>query len=87
MSAISLRISDKEKTLIDHAAKVLGKSRSAFILEGAMRKADEVLLDRTRFALTPEQWDRMAALMDAPPTSEQRQGLQRLLSAPTPWKS
>jgi uncharacterized protein (DUF1778 family) len=52
---INLRISDEEKALIDQAARTLGKSRTAFIVENTLRLAEEVVLDRTRFTLDSAQ--------------------------------
>lgn len=42
---INLRARPEERDLIDRAAKLLGKSRSHFMLEAACDKAQSVLLD------------------------------------------
>jgi uncharacterized protein (DUF1778 family) len=82
---INLRISPEQKSLIDYAAQVAGKSRSAFILENSLRCAEEMILDRTRFTLDAAQWEQVAAALDAPLSDEQAEGLRRLFGAQTPW--
>ena len=83
--AINLRLSREQKSLIDYAAYVAGKSRSAFILENTLRCAEEMILDRTRFTLDAAQWERMSASLDAPLSDTQAEGLRRLFTAKTPW--
>ena len=82
---INLRISTEQKSLIDYAAQVTGKSRSAFILENTLRCAEEMMLDRNRFTLDAAQWARVSAALDAPLSDCQAEGLQRLLGAKAPW--
>lgn len=84
---INLRISSEQKALIDHAAQSLGKSRTAFILENTLRCAEEALLDRTRFTLDAEQWERFTAALDAAPSEEQAAGLKKLFSVEAPWNA
>ena len=81
---INLRASQKQKTLIDHAAQALGRSRSDFMLETACREAEAVLLDRRYFALSETAFKRFAAMLDRPPKSNAR--LRRLLRAKAPWE-
>ena len=83
--SINLRISTKEKAIIDYAAQSLGKSRSAFILENTLRSAEEVLLDRTRFSLDSDQWKELVMVMDSAPSEEQISKLRRLFAVETPW--
>jgi len=85
--AINLRISREQKSLIDYAAHIAGKSRSAFILENTLHCAEEILLDRTRFILDAAQWEQVSAALDAPLSDEQAEGLRRLFTAKTPWVS
>jgi uncharacterized protein (DUF1778 family) len=82
---INLRISPEQKSLIDYAAQVAGKSRSAFILENTLRCAEEMILDRTRFTLDAAQWEQVSAAFDAPLSDEQTEGLRKLFGAKAPW--
>lgn len=80
---INVRIPTKQKTIIDNAAQLLGKSRTAFILELAVRHAEDILAEKTHFQLSPEQWSAFTALLDAPVQSNP--ALDRLLNTPAPW--
>jgi len=84
-ASINLRISNEEKALIDQAAQSMGKSRTAFILENSLRLAEEVILDRTRFTLDSEQWERLSKALDNPPSEEQMCGLSKLFATKAPW--
>lgn len=80
---INVRIPAEQKAIIDNAAQLLGKSRTAFILELAVRHAEEILAEKTHFQLSPEQWDAFTTLLDAP--VHPNPALDRLLSTPAPW--
>jgi uncharacterized protein (DUF1778 family) len=80
---INLRVGRGQRSLIDRAAQVLGRSRSAFILETACREAEAILLDRRFFALPDEEFKRLNAMLDKPPASNRR--LVRLLKTKAPW--
>ena len=80
---INLRVSRRQKSLIDRAAQALGRNRSDFMLETACREAESVLLDRRYFALPDEEFKRFTAMLDKPPVSNPR--LARLLKARSPW--
>jgi uncharacterized protein (DUF1778 family) len=81
---INLRVSRRQKVLIDRAAQALGRNRSEFMLESACREAETVLLDRRYFALPEEEFRRFIAMLDKPPTSNPR--LTRLLKTKAPWE-
>ena len=85
-ASINLRISDVEKALIDQAAQIMGKSRTAFILENTLRAAEEVVLDRTRFTLDSNTWGELQAALDTPPSEEQIRGLNKLFTTQAPWQ-
>ncbi len=80
---INLRASREDKVLIDHAAALLGKSRTEFMLESARRAAEDALLDRRLFLLGRAQYEDFVARLDAPPDAPE--ALRRLMTAPTPW--
>ncbi len=84
-ATINLRISEEERVLIDYAAQSMGKSRTAFILEYSLAKAEEVILDRTRFQLDAQQWSAIQKALDSKPSLSQMQGLQKLFAAKAPW--
>ena len=80
---LNLRISPIERTLIDHAARTTGKTRTDFVLDAARRAAEETLLERTLFVVSPEAHAEFAARLDAPPQPNER--LRRLMQTPAPW--
>ncbi len=83
-AAVNIRASQRQRDLIDRAARALGKSRSDFMLDVACREAEDVLLDRRYFQLDPEAFDRFAALLDNPPPPTE--GLRKLLNRKPAWE-
>lgn len=81
---INLRAPAADKQLIDSAAKVLGQSRSSFMLEASVERAQEVLADQTHFVLDEAQWAAFNAVLDAP--IQNVEGLLRLMSHVPPWE-
>ena len=82
-AAINLRALPEQRDLIDHAASLLGKNRSDFMLEAACRQAEDVLLDQTYFALDTKSFAAFQAMLDKPPAPTDR--LRRTLKAQAPW--
>jgi uncharacterized protein (DUF1778 family) len=81
---INLRAPSAQRALIDQAAQVQGKSRTDFMLEAAYEKAQQVLLDRTVFALDAKRFERFAEILDAPVKTNK--ALNRLLAKRAPWE-
>ena len=73
----------KIPTWVD-AAALTGKSRTDFILESAIRDAQQVLLDQCFFQLDEFAFDRMVEILDNPPAPSA--ALRRLLATPAPWE-
>ncbi len=84
-AAINLRALPAQRDLIDHAASVLGKNRSDFMLEAACERAQSVLLDQIFFGLDVDKFQQFTALLDAPPSPNA--GLERLMAVKAPWES
>ena len=70
--------------MIDRAAASSGKNRTDFVLDAARRAAEEALLDRTVFVLSPKAYADFLARLDAPPQPNER--LRRSLQTPAPWE-
>jgi uncharacterized protein (DUF1778 family) len=70
--------------LIDRAAKLAGKNRTDFVLDAARRAAEDTLLDRTVFALSPRAYRQFLARLDAPPRPNKR--LRKSMQTPAPWE-
>ncbi len=82
-AAINLRALPEQRDLIDHAAQLLGKNRSDFMLEAACDKAQAVVLDQVYFALDTEKFRQFTELLDSPPAKNP--GLERLMALKAPW--
>ena len=80
---LNLRIPAAERSLIDRAAKSSGKTRTDFILSASRRAAEEELLDRTIFVVSPAKYAKFLALLDAPP--QPGEALRRTMRATPPW--
>ncbi|XFA74283.1 DUF1778 domain-containing protein [Thermosynechococcaceae cyanobacterium Okahandja] len=80
---INIRAKGSQRELIDHAAAVQGKSRSEFMLESAYNHAQEVLLDQRLFGLDETRFKEFTALLDSPPTPNEK--LHTLLATKAPW--
>lgn len=64
-SVINLRVPAAKRELIDHAARVQGKSRTGFMLDAASEIAQHVLLDRTVFVLDAKRYRQFVEALDA----------------------
>ncbi len=82
-AAINLRALPEQRDLIDHAAGLLGKNRSDFMLEAACERAQAVILDRVFFSLDPDKFLQFTSMLDAPPGANP--GLKRLMAVKAPW--
>jgi len=82
--ALNLRIQPQVRELIDRAAELAGKNRTDFVLEAARRAAEDTLLDRTVFTVTPKDYRRFFERLDAPPKPNKR--LLKTMRARPPWE-
>lgn len=84
-AAINLRALPEQRDLIDHAASLLGKNRSDFMLEAACERAQSVVLDQVFFNLDAEKFMEFTSMLDAPPGPSV--GLERLMAIKAPWNA
>ena len=84
-ASINLRALPEQRDLIDHAANLLGKNRSDFMLEAACEKAQSVVLDQVFFSLDADKFKQFTEILDAPPSPNV--GLERLMAIKAPWKA
>lgn len=83
-AVINLRMPAEVRDLIDTAADVQGKTRTAFIVESSRKEAIDVLLDQRFFALNNEQYDAFVKALDEPPAPNAK--LKQLLASRAPWE-
>ena len=81
---IPIRARAEDRELIDRAARMLGKTRSEFMLETAKREARTVLADQTHFVLDAKQWEAFTKELDKTPRDNPR--LRDLLSRKPIWE-
>jgi uncharacterized protein (DUF1778 family) len=82
-NTLNLRIKPEERDLIDIAAKIKGKNRTDFILEAARNAAEEALLERTIFCVSPAAYTKFLAILEAPTQPNDR--LRKTMQIPAPW--
>jgi len=62
----NIRAKSDEKALVEAAASATHMTTSQFVMMAALRSAEEVLADRTRFVLPPDEWEAFVLALDRP---------------------
>jgi len=78
---LDLRLSRSAKQTLQAAASAERKSVSKFVLDSALREAEERLADRRIFTVDAKRWNAFVAALDAPPRRHAR--LERLFREPS----
>jgi uncharacterized protein (DUF1778 family) len=81
---LDLRLSPQAKQTLTAAARASHRSVSQFVLESALARAEETLIERRRFELNAAQWEAFMAALDAPPRDLPR--LRQLFQEPSPFE-
>jgi uncharacterized protein (DUF1778 family) len=81
---VSLRIPPTKLALIDAAARALGKKRTSFLLDVAVERAENVILDRRLFALDESSTAALREILDRPATPVP--ALRALMGRQAPWE-
>ena len=63
---IDLRVANSSKNLLIYAAILRRKKLSAFILDSALKEAEELVASRTNFQLSKQQWEAFCSALDSP---------------------
>jgi uncharacterized protein (DUF1778 family) len=69
---LDLRVSASAKRALREAAQASRQSLSEFVLSSALTRAEELLAEQTRITLSPAEWERFVAALDAPPAPPER---------------
>jgi uncharacterized protein (DUF1778 family) len=80
---LSLRLPAADLAVIDHAARVRGRSRTEFMRDAAVAAAETVLLERSLVRLSPAGFAAFMAEIEARPRVHR--GLARTLKRSAPW--
>ena len=78
---LDLRLTKAAKETLQGAAAAARKTMSEFVLDAALREAEERLADRRVFVLEAAKWDALMAALDAPTRRHSR--LERLFREPS----
>lgn len=80
---MTFRIPTGAIELIDRAAPLTNKDRTAFIVDAASERAKEILLDQTVFSLSESAYDAFVAALDNP--SEPNKCLKAIAAKKPLW--
>jgi uncharacterized protein (DUF1778 family) len=78
---LDLRLNASNKMILQAAAHAAHRSVSEFVLESALRRAEETLPDRQHFGLNATQWEAFQGALAAPARVIPR--LSKLLQDPS----
>ncbi|MBU2600726.1 MAG: DUF1778 domain-containing protein [Actinobacteria bacterium] len=81
---LNIRAGHGDKELLEQAARIARMSTSRFVLEAALRSAEEVIADQTRFTVPPERWEAFVELLDRP--ARIAPGLAEAAQRPSPFR-
>ena len=82
--AMNMKAEPQVRSLIDRAAKLMHRNRTEFVLEAAVQRAEEVILEQALITVSPEQFQKFVDALDAPPASNLR--LQKVIKHKAPWE-
>lgn len=68
---VEARLSAEERAQIERAARFEGRSLSAFMVEAAVERADQVLADQSVTVVPAEYFDELVAALDEPDRAPQ----------------
>ncbi len=83
-AAINMRVKPRQHSILTKASEILGKDRSAFILDVACREAENVLLNQRLFLLDDNDFKAFEEALDKPLPENSK--LEQLMSKPSPWE-
>ena len=63
---IDLRIENSKKDFLVYAATLRHKKLSAFVIDSALKEAEELVANKVQFPLTDHQWKVFCSALDRP---------------------
>jgi uncharacterized protein (DUF1778 family) len=81
---ISMRLPEADVAMIDRAAGLLGRSRTDFVREAAVRAAEDVLMENRLIRMSAEGFAAFMAILSAPPAAVPQ--VVELAKRPAPWE-
>jgi uncharacterized protein (DUF1778 family) len=83
---LDLRLSPQAKETLSAAAQASNRSVSQFVLESALSRAEETLMERRRFELDADRWAAFMKALDAPVRAPHPR-LARLFAEKSPFET
>lgn len=80
---LSMRLPESDIAIIDRAAGLIGRSRTEFIRDAAVRAAEDAVLDRALIRMTPDGFQAFQSAISAPPQPVPE--IVDLLKRAAPW--
>lgn len=80
-SRIDLRIKDSQKRFLVYASSLRNAKLSSFVLDSALKEAEALVAETSRFSLSEKQWKAFLKAMDRPPRKVPK--LARLFTGPS----
>ena len=81
---LSMRLREADIAIIDRAARLRGRSRTAFVREAAVRAAEDAIMESTPIRMSPAGFDAFMAALSGPPTPVPE--MAKILDRPAPWE-
>jgi len=78
---LNVRVTTRQREVIEQAARAEAKPVSAFIMDAAYADAQRVLSEQRLFLLDPERWKRFTEALDRPASDKPR--LRKLMRTPS----
>jgi uncharacterized protein (DUF1778 family) len=78
---IELRVTERQKSEIEHAAALMGRSITDFSVSVLVKEAEDVILRERDLMMSDKAWDAFNKVLDEPAKS--LEGLKGLLSRPS----
>ncbi len=63
---IDLRVENSQKDFLVYAASMQKKNLSSFVLDCALKEAEEMIANKIQFALPAKQWKEFCTALDRP---------------------
>ena len=82
---LSMRLPEADIAVIDRAARLRGRSRTAFVREAAVRAAEDVIMESAAVRMSPAGFEAFMAALSAPPTPVPE--MVRILERTAPWET
>lgn len=81
---MNMKTNSEVRGLIDRAAQLTHRNRTEFVLDAAVQRAEEVILEQSLITASPERFQKFVDALDTPPASNLR--LQKVLKHKAPWE-